>query len=318
MSNSYLSIVVPAFNEQDSVFELIERINTVCLKNNYTYEIIFINDGSTDKTESFIEQAIVKNDQIKLISFRRNFGKSAALSEGFEYASGEIIITMDADLQDDPAEIINLINKINEGFDLVSGWKKKRNDPISKTLPSKLFNMVTSKLSGISLHDFNCGLKAYRSEVAKSIKVYGEMHRFLPVLAFWQGFRVSEIPVEHHARKFGVSKFGARRFFSGLFDLMTVLFITKYKRKPMHIFGFLGLFFSSLGFGILLYLTGLKFIFDIGINGRPLLTFGVLLCIVGVQFIGVGLLGELMTYNWQSKADYSVKKTLGINTEKLK
>lgn len=307
-----LSIVIPAFNEEESLPELVRLIDSVCNENNYDYDIIFINDGSTDKTEAVIHQLREANAAIKLISFRRNFGKSAALAEGFARAKGEIIITMDADLQDDPNEIVNLIAKLDEGHDLVSGWKKKRHDPLGKTLPSKLFNYTTSKLAGIKLNDFNCGLKAYRSEVAKTIKVYGEMHRFLPVLAYWQGFRIGEIPVQHHARKYGYSKFGARRFFSGFFDLLTVLFITKYKRKPMHIFGFAGLASLTVGGLILGYLLTIKFMGE-GIGSRPLLPFGILFVIVGVQFIGIGLLGELLTHTSQSKREYSILHEVGFD-----
>lgn len=311
----YLSLVIPAFNEEESIKELISKIDSVCLSNSFTYELIFINDGSTDKTAEIIEEHIQENNAIKIISFRRNFGKSAALSVGFKKAQGEIIITMDADLQDDPEEIVALVSKINEGYDLVSGWKKKRNDPIDKTLPSKVFNFITSYFSGIKLHDFNCGLKAYRNVVVKTIKVYGELHRFLPVLAFWQGFKVTEIPVEHHARKYGYSKFGARRFFSGFFDLMTVLFIAKYKKKPMHLFGFIGLLCFMMGFGALSYLSVLWFMGE-AIGDRPLLLFGALAIIVGVQFIGVGLLGEMITNTLQGKKqDYSVVNKVGFDED---
>jgi len=312
-TNPYLSLVIPAFNEEESILELITRIEDVCNEHAYTYELIFINDGSTDKTPEIIETHREKNDAIKLISFRRNFGKSAALSVGFQEASGEIIITMDADLQDDPNEISNLVKKINEGYDLVSGWKKKRHDPLEKRLPSKVFNGITSKLSGITLNDFNCGLKAYRKDVVKTIQVYGELHRFLPVLAFWKGFKVTEIPVLHHARKYGHSKFGARRYFSGFFDLMTVLFIAKYKKKPMHLFGFVGLLCFMAGFGILAYLCVLWFLGE-GIGDRPLLLFGALSIIVGVQFIGVGLLGEMITntLHGKKKSDYSIVKKVGL------
>ena len=311
----FLSLVVPAFNEEESIKELISKIDEVCISNSFTYELIFINDGSTDKTAEMIEEYIAKNNSIKLITFRKNFGKSAALSVGFKEARGEIIITMDADLQDDPEEIVALVNKINEGFDLVSGWKKKRNDPLNKTLPSKVFNFITSYFSGIKLHDFNCGLKAYRNIVVKTIKVYGELHRFLPVLAFWQGFKVTEIPVEHHARKYGYSKFGARRFFSGFFDLMTVLFIAKYKKKPMHLFGFIGLLCFMVGFSALSYLSVLWLMGE-GIGDRPLLLFGSLAIIVGVQFIGVGLLGEMITNTLQGKKqDYSIINTIGFDEE---
>ncbi|MEJ2055660.1 MAG: glycosyltransferase family 2 protein, partial [Calditrichaceae bacterium] len=226
--------------------------------------------------------------------FRKNFGKSAALAEGFQRAKGRYVITMDADLQDDPAEIPRLVAELDSGYDLVSGWKKKRNDPISKTAPSKLFNFTTQVLTGIKIHDFNCGLKAYRSEVIKAIPVYGELHRYLPVLAHWQGFQVGEIAVEHHARKYGTTKFGIRRFFSGFFDLLTVLFITRYRQKPMHLFGFLGLISIFLGFIISAYLT-ILWLDGQGIGHRPLLFLGVLLIIVGVQSFSLGLIGDMLT-----------------------
>ena len=216
------------------------------------------------------------------------------MAEGFLRAKGGYVITMDADLQDDPAEISNLIAKLDEGYDLISGWKRKRHDPITKTAPSKLFNFTTQLLTGIKIHDFNCGLKGYRSEVIKAIPVYGELHRYLPVLAHWQGFRVGEIEVEHHARKFGKTKFGFRRFFSGFFDLLTVLFITRYRQKPMHLFGFLGLVSLFIGSVISLYLSVLWFQ-GYGIGHRPLLFLGVLLIIVGVQSFSLGLIGDMLT-----------------------
>ena len=306
-----LSIVIPAYNEEESIDELIGKIFSVTDQNGFNVEIIFINDGSTDLTQEKIEAFYEKDKRVKLINFRRNFGKSAALSIGFKRATGKIIITMDADLQDDPEEITNLVKKIDEGYDLVSGWKKKRNDPLEKRIPSKVFNAITSKLGGIKMHDFNCGLKAYRSEVTKEIKIYGEMHRFLPVLAYWQGFRIGEIAVKHHARKFGYSKFGARRYFSGFFDLMTVLFITKYKRKPMHIFGFMGLLFAGSGFAALAYLITIWFMGE-GIGDRPLLLISGISIIIGIQFIGIGLLGELITNTSERKREYSIRSMIGF------
>ncbi len=304
-----LSIVIPAYNENESLPELIDRIHQVVEPIADEYEIIVVDDGSMDGTFDTLKKLKSTYPHLKAIRFRRNYGKSAALAEGFERASGDIVITMDADLQDDPAEIPNLVKKIEEGYDLVSGWKKRRHDPLSKTIPSRIFNFVTAKLTGIPLHDFNCGLKAYRNEVIKSIEVYGELHRFLPVLAVWQGFRVTEIPVKHHPRKYGKTKFGISRFTNGFFDLLTVMFITRFRKKPLHFFGFLGLLSTFIGTAILLYLTILWFQGQ-GIGRRPLLFLGVLLVIVGVQFFSLGLIGEMVTSTLDQKIEYSIKEEL--------
>ncbi len=288
-----ISIVIPLLNEEDSLEELTRRIDEAVRKIKKEYEIIYIDDGSTDNSYKKIVELKEKYPEIIVIRFRRNFGKSAALSAGFQKAKGDIIITMDADLQDDPAEIPNLLEKINSGCDLVSGWKKKRYDPVSKTLPSKLFNYTTRLLTGIKIHDFNCGLKAYRKEVIKELPVYGELHRYLPVLAHWQGFLVDEIVVKHHKRKHGKTKFGARRLFTGFFDLLTVLFITRYHQKPLHLFGLLGLISISIGFFIDLYMAILWFQGH-GIGHRPLLLLGTLLIIIGAQFFSLGLIGEML------------------------
>ena len=235
-----ISVVIPVFNEQESIKELYMQISAA-LKNQKKYEIIFINDGSSDKSEKAIIDLSNEDKRVKLISFYRNFGKSAALSEGFKYASGEIIITMDADLQDDPNEIPNLINKLDEGYDLVSGWKQKRYDPWTKTFPSKIFNFVTRVLTGVKIHDFNCGLKAYRSSVIKSIEVFGGRHRYIPALAGQMNFSVSEIVVNHRPRIYGETKYGGSRIFHGFFDLLTILFLNKYTQQPLHFFGSIGL-----------------------------------------------------------------------------
>ena len=297
-----ISVVIPLLNEEDSLDELTQRIDESIKKINKDYEIIYIDDGSTDNSFKKIVELKKKYPAIIAIRFRRNFGKSAALSAGFQRAKGDVIITMDADLQDDPAEIPNLLEKLDKDCDLVSGWKKKRHDPISKTLPSKLFNATTRIITGISIHDFNCGLKAYRKEVIKELPVYGELHRYLPVLAHWNGFVVDEIVVKHHERKFGKSKFGARRFFNGFFDLLTVLFITRYRQKPLHLFGLLGLVSIGLGFIIDLYLAIIWFQGQ-GIGHRPLLFLGTLLIIIGVQFFSLGLIGEMLT---SARADQSI------------
>ncbi len=304
-----LSIVVPFLNEQESLPKLVEKIYESVLPLNNTFELIFIDDGSTDESFNRLMEVKRNHPEIKIIRLRKNFGKSTALSEGFKRANGRVVITMDADLQDDPAEIPNLLKALDEGYDLVSGWKKKRHDPITKTVPSRFFNFVTRLLTGIKIHDFNCGLKAYRNEVIKAIPVYGEMHRYLPVLAHWQGFRVGEIAVKHHPRQFGKSKFGARRFFSGFFDLISVLFITRYRQKPMHLFGMFGLINMFLGFAILLYLTILWFQ-GIGIGRRPLLFLGILLVIVGVQSFSLGMIGDMFISTRDTNPKFAVKEII--------
>jgi glycosyltransferase involved in cell wall biosynthesis len=273
-------------------------------------EIIIADDGSTDETLSTAKKLKKDFPLLKILSFRKNYGKSAALSEAFKLADGDFVITMDADLQDDPEEIPNLISAMESGkYDLVSGWKKKRHDPISKTIPSRIFNFVTAKISGIDIHDFNCGLKIYRKEVIKDLKIYGELHRFLPVLAHWNGFRVGELVVQHHSRKFGKTKFGVSRFFNGFFDLLTVLYITRYQTSPLHIFGMLGLTSAMLGFAIELYLTVLWFMGE-RIRTRPLFFFGILAIIVGIQFIVFGLLGEMITARFAEQTFYSIKEKI--------
>jgi len=301
-----VSIVIPLLNEQDSLNELTSRIAAELNRISRSHEIIFIDDGSTDHSFQKLMELKKTYPFIRIIRFRKNFGKSAALSEGFRRTKGDIVITMDADLQDDPAELPRLIEKIESGLDLVSGWKKKRHDPISKTWPSRFFNLVTRKLTGIKIHDFNCGLKAYRSEVIKAIPVYGELHRYLPVLAHWMGFAVGEMVVTHHARKHGKSKYGLRRFFSGFFDLLTVLFLTKYRQKPLHLFGFAGLVASFFGFAISLYLT-IEWFMGVPLSRRPLLFLGILLLIVGVQFFSLGLMGELLTSTRDHSIQYAIR-----------
>ncbi len=289
-----VSVVVPLLNEQDSLRQLTEEITGQLDNLNKSFEIIFVDDGSDDESFDVILKLKEKYPQIRIIRFRKNFGKSAALSEGFKRANGEIVFTMDADLQDDPAEMPKMIDQLESGYDLVSGWKKRRHDPITKRLPSKLFNFITRLFTGIRIHDFNCGFKLYRQEVIKSIPVYGELHRYLPVLAHWHGFRVGEVVVNHRPRQFGKTKFGIKRFYRGFFDLLTVLFITRYKQKPMHLFGGIGLVFMLLGLAILLYLTVLWFMGE-GIGRRPLLFLGVLLLIVGLQSFSTGLISEMLT-----------------------
>lgn len=293
-----ISVVIPLYNEQDSLRELTAALKQQLLRlAGSQYEIIYINDGSTDRSGEILVDILATSSRVTVLSFRRNLGKSAALAAGFAEAQYGIVITMDADLQDDPREFSNLVAKLAEGYDLVSGWKKKRHDPMMKTGPSKFFNTVTSIFSGIKLHDFNCGLKAYRKEVTDSLSVYGEMHRYLPALAHWQGFRVTEIPVVHHPRKFGKSKFGSSRFFKGFLDLVTIIFTNRYGRRPLHLFGTIGTLLGLAGFAIDVWVTYDKFVGGIPLSNRPALLLGVLLILVGVQLISLGLLGEMMVKN---------------------
>jgi glycosyltransferase involved in cell wall biosynthesis len=303
-----LSVIIPLFNEEQSLRELYDGLRSAIGKIG-RYEIIFVDDGSSDGSMRVLHELRNRDRRIKIIRFRRNFGKSAALSVGFTQAEGTFVVTMDADLQDDPHEIPGLLHEIKKGFDLVSGWKKKRRDPLSKTIPSRFFNFVTSMLTGIKLHDFNCGLKIYRKEVVKELKIYGELHRYIPVLAHWLGYRIGEMAVQHHPRKYGKTKFGLGRFWKGFLDLLTVLFTTRYMQRPLHLFGFWGLFFVAAGFAIDLYLAILKIVEGMSLSNRPLFMGGILLIIVGVQFISVGLLGELITKTRQAyDKEYSIKE----------
>lgn len=310
----YLSVIIPLLNEEESIPELNDKIVGVLQKEKiYDYEIIYVDDGSTDKSFEVIKNLRRNNNRIHCIRFRRNYGKSAALAVGFDMAKGRFVITMDADLQDDPEEIPSLIAKLREGYDLVSGWKKKRYDPLSKTIPSKFFNYVTSKVSGVKLHDFNCGLKGYKREVVKSLYVYGEMHRYLPALAHLDGFKVTEIVVKHHPRKYGKTKFGLSRFIYGFLDLLTVLVTAKYMKRPLHFFGSIGTLILFIGFLVDFYLAVHWFMGDKNLSNRPLLIFGVALIIVGVQFISLGLIGELIIkYNVmnQKNSNYSISEIM--------
>lgn len=294
-----LSFVIPVYNEEKSLKNLHKKISENIPES--SYEIIFINDGSTDNSYAIIDE-ISKNDpHVKAILFRTNFGKAAALQAGFDKAQGDIIFTMDADLQDDPEEIPRFIEKIHEGYDLVSGWKKKRKDPITKKWPSKIFNFITSLVFHLKLHDYNCGFKAYRKEAAKSLNIYGELYRYIPAIIWSKGFCVTEIPVTHHKRKFGKSKYGAKRFIRGFLDLLTVTMITKYQRSPLYLFGASGLFISFLGFVISIWLAVEKIFFNMSLSNRPLLFLGILLIVVGVQLISIGLLGEMIVYSSRQK-----------------
>lgn len=307
-----LSIILPLLNETENLRPLHERLTATLGALGRSYELLFIDDGSTDDSFAVLEQLHAADpEHVRVIRFRGNFGKSAALAAGFSEVRGEIVFTMDADLQDDPAEIPAFLAKLDEGYDLVSGWKKVRHDPLGKTLPSKVFNWFTRRATGVDLHDFNCGFKCYRREVIEAIDVYGEMHRFVPVLAAEYRFRVGELAVQHHPRTAGASKYGLERFTRGAADLLTVLFLTRYFRRPAHLFGATGFAFSGAGALMLLYLIALWFAGVRPIGNRPLLTFGVLSLIIGVQFVSLGLLGEMFTrVSARSRPDYSIRQRL--------
>lgn len=311
LSNKSVTVVVPLYNEEDSLVELSVALKKVLDGLRCTWEVIFVDDGSTDDSYQKLQEIHRVNTRFKCLKFKRNYGKSAALQEGFNAAKGDYVITMDADLQDDPDEIPALISKLNEGYDLVSGWKKVRHDPFIKKHTSKIFNAVTSMMVGLKLHDYNCGLKAYVKDVVKNVKVYGEMHRYIPALAHLSGYKVTEMAVTHHERKYGHTKYGLSRFFNGLFDLITVLFTTKYIKRPLHLFGFFGVLSCIAGFGILVYLTILKFAESTPISGRPLFFVGILMAIVGVQFFSIGLIGEMITKNSAADDNVIIDKTLG-------
>jgi len=290
-----ISVVIPVLNERESLGILYEKLCEQLEALNKSFELIFIDDGSTDGSFETLCALYRKDSRVRAIRFRRNFGKSSALSAGFASSCGELVFTMDSDLQDDPAEIPAFIDKFNQGYDLVSGWKFKRKDPLSKRLSSRLFNFVTSLASGIRLHDFNCGFKLYHGDVARSLKVYGELHRYLPALVHWKGFRVTEIKVRHHKRRFGSSKFGAGRFVKGYLDLITVLFLNRYTKSPLYFFGTIGTLLSLVGFSIGCYFVYYWLLYG-NIGGRvPLLLFAVFLMLGGIQLISTGLIGEMLT-----------------------
>ncbi len=303
-----ISIVIPAYNEEDSLKPLAVELRKVFNEmRDYDFEVIVVDDGSTDNSLKVLNEIKKEDERFKIISFQKNYGKSAALSVGFKYATGDLIVTMDADLQDDPNEIPNLVKKIDEGYDLVSGWKKVRFDPFIKRYSSRVFNFVTSFMTGIKIHDFNCGLKIYRKDVTDSIKVYGEMHRYLPVLAHWNGFRVGEIVVKHHPRRYGKTKFGASRFLKGFLDLITILFTTRYLRRPLHFFGTIGFLLFLIGFGIDLYLAIEWAFYGAYLTNRPMLWLGILLILLGFQTIAIGLIGEMIAHHAQRVEDYHIK-----------
>jgi len=311
-----LSVIIPFLNEEESLPELISWIETVMKQHRFSYEVILIDDGSVDNSWDIVQKCRANNSQIKGIKFQRNYGKSAALNEGFKAAQGDYVITMDADLQDSPDEIPALLAMIKNGkFDIVSGWKKERHDnTLTKNLPSKLYNTVTGKMSGVKLHDMNCGLKIYRSKVIKSIEVYGEMHRYIPVLAKWAGFKkITEKAVIHQARKYGVSKFGWERFINGFLDLASILFVGKYGKKPMHIFGLWGTIVFLIGAVIWIYLGIEKFAFSkYNMTDRPLFYVGIISLVIGTQLFLAGFIGELISRNSSDRNFYHIEEKVGL------
>lgn len=295
-----ISIVVPVHNEEENVGPLLAELTGVLQPTAQAWEVIFVDDGSTDATFAALARLHAAHGNVRVVRLRRNFGKAAALAAGFAEVTGDVVVTIDGDLQDDPAEIPRLLAKLDEGFDLVSGWKTKRQDPWSRRIPSKIFNRVAGLVSGIRLHDMNCGLKAYRPEVVQGLRLYGELHRYIPVIAHYRGFRVAELPVNHRARAHGRSRYGVERYLRGFLDLLTVTFMGRYRNRPLHLFGGLGLVLLGGGTAVLAYLTVLK-IGGSSIGQRPLLTLGVLLIVVGMQFLSLGLLSELITSHHEER-----------------
>ncbi len=296
-----ISVVVPVHNEERSVALLYDELRAAIQPLDTPWETIFVDDGSTDGTFAALTRLHSGTDNVRVVRLRRNFGKAAALLAGFNQAQGGTVVTIDGDLQDDPAEIPRLLAKLDEGFDLVSGWKTRRRDPISRRLLSKLFNSVTSRFSGVRLHDMNCGLKAYRAEVVHGLRLYGELHRFIPVLAHYRGFRIAELPVNHRPREHGRSRYGIERYFRGFLDLLTVSFIGRYRHRPLHLFGGFGFALTLIGVAVLIYLTVVKALGH-AIGSRPLLTLGVLLVVVGMQFFSLGLISEMITSHHEERA----------------
>lgn len=305
-----ISVVLPALNEEENVKPMYQKVQPVLKKLTKEYEIIWVDDGSKDNTTKEVEKLHQKDKNAKCITFRRNFGKAAALQAGFIEAEGDIIITMDADLQDEPREIPRLINILNKGYDMVTGWKKQKHKGTLKVMPSKIFNIMSREITGVKIHDFNCPFKVYRKEVVKDMNLYGELHRYIPVLAHWKGYKIAETPVENYDRIYGVTKYGSKRIVKGFLDLVTVKYLLSYRTRPLHIFGLFGLGSFSLGFIAGLYLL-VTWLMGHGIGGRPLLNLAILLMFMGVQFITIGLLAEMMTSSQEeAHKSYSIKKVL--------
>jgi len=307
-----ISVVVPVHDEERTVALLYDELESALQPLDRPWEVVLVDDGSTDGSFAALTRLHSAYDNVRVIRLRRNFGKAAALAAGFAHAEGDVVVTIDADLQDDPAEIPRLLAKLDEGFDLVSGWKTHRRDPITRRVPSKIFNWVTGRVSGLRLHDLNCGLKAYRTEVVRGLRLYGELHRFIPVLAHYNGHRIAELPVNHRPREHGRSRYGVERYVRGFLDLLTVSFIGRYRYRPLHLFGGLGLLLGSIGFGVLVYLTVLK-LTGHAIGQRPLLLLGVLLMVVGLQFFSLGLISELITSQHEERADVRERTDLLVD-----
>ena len=295
-----ISVVIPVHDEELSVALLYDELSTAFADDSRTWEAVFVDDGSSDGTFAALTRLHGANDNVRVVRLRRNFGKAAALDAGFGEATGDVVVTIDGDLQDDPSEIPRLLAKLDEGYDLVSGWKTKRRDPLTRRIPSRIFNTVAGKVSGVHLHDLNCGLKAYRAEVVEGMQLYGELHRYIPVLAHYRGYRVTELPVNHREREHGRSNYGVERYVRGFLDLLTVTFMGRYRHRPLHLFGGLGLLAGTMGFAILVYLTIVK-LAGHAIGQRPLLTLGVLLVVVGIQLLSLGLLSELITSHHEER-----------------
>ncbi|MDQ3043720.1 MAG: glycosyltransferase family 2 protein [Chloroflexota bacterium] len=311
-----LTILIPVLNEEGNLTELHRRLTAALTSIGLPYEILFVDDGSGDGTWTSITALRQADPQVRALRHRRNFGKAQALANGFAVANGDVIVTMDGDLQDDPNELPRFLSKLAEGFDVVSGWKQRRQDPLGKTAPSRVFNWTVRTASGVPLHDFNCGYKAYRREAASSLRLYGELHRFTPVLAHAQGFRIAELPVTHHPRRWGTSKYGWSRLLKGFLDLLTVIFLTQYRQRPMHLFGLPGLVALGLGILIGLYLSAERLINGVSIGNRPLLLLAVLLVVIGTQFFGLGLLGEFLAHGSNAprrELRPLVRESLGLN-----
>jgi glycosyltransferase involved in cell wall biosynthesis len=300
-SAAVISVVVPVHDEERTVALLFDELQAALDPLDQPWEAVFVDDGSTDGSFGALTRLHNGHDNVRVVRLRRNFGKAAALAAGFTNAQGDIVVTIDGDLQDDPMEIPRLLAKLDEGFDLVSGWKAHRRDPITRRALSRIFNWVTGRVSGLRLHDLNCGLKAYRAEVVQGLRLYGELHRFIPVLAHYRGYRIAELPVNHRPREHGRSRYGVERYLRGFLDLLTVSFIGRYRYRPLHLFGGLGLLLGVLGIGVLAYLTALK-IDGHAIGQRPLLILGVLLVVVGLQFFSLGLISELITSQHEERA----------------
>jgi dolichol-phosphate mannosyltransferase len=307
-----ISVVVPVHDEERTIALLYEELQAALEPLDQPWETVFVDDGSTDGSFSALTRLHNARDNVRVVRLRRNFGKAAALAAGFANAQGEIVVTIDADLQDDPAEIPRLLAKLDEGFDLVSGWKTHRRDPLSRRVPSRIFNWVTGRVSGLRLHDLNCGLKAYRADVLQGLRLYGELHRFIPVLAYYRGYRIAELPVNHRPREHGRSRYGVERYVRGFLDLLTVSFIGRYRHRPLHLFGGLGLILGFLGFIVLAYLTALK-LDGHAIGQRPLLILGVLLVVVGLQFFSLGLISELITSQHEELAAIRERTELHVD-----